>query len=980
MTPHQFVTKWRDAALKERAAAQEHFLDLCRLVGHPTPAEADPTGQSFAFEAGVSKTGGGQGFADVWKRSYFAWEYKGKHANLDKAYQQLLQYHESLDNPPLLVVSDLDRIIIHTKFTNTIKRTYTLTLDDLLTPAGLDTLKAVFYEPTRLQAAKTTAQATAEAAAEFARIAELRRKYGDDPRQIAHFLIRLLFCLFAEDIDLLPKNTFTELITKTRHKPGVFTAQLGQLFAAMATGGWFGSDEIHHFNGGLFDSAAVLALDSDSLDILARVAGLDWSSIEPSVLGTLFERSLDPAKRSQLGAHYTSKDDILLIVEPVLMAPIRRRWAEVQAAAQAKATARDQAKSQPARAKAAAELTRLIFDFSDELKAVRVLDPACGSGNFLYVALKQLLDLWKQVSQLAAELGLPYLTVDRGPSPEQLYGIELNPYAHELAQTTVWIGYIQWLRDNGFGQPAEPILKPLHNIVQMDAILAYDDAGQPVEPAWPPAEVVIGNPPFLGGKRMRSELGDKYVDDLFGFYDKSVSREADLVIYWFERARALIEAGTVKRAGLLATNSIRGGANRKVLERIKETGDIFMAHSDRPWVLDGAAVRVSMVGFDDGAETERALDGQPVNAINPDLTSAVDLSKAQRLIENANLSFMGVTPAGPFDVPGELARQWLNAPLNPNNRPNSDVMCPYYNGKDLTGRLRDVWIVDFKEMGEEQASLYELPFEYAAQTVKPMRDRSRIADEPFWQFTRSRPAMRDALRPLSRYIGTSMVSKHHFFSWIPVEVLPANLIIVIARDDDYFFGVLHSKLHELWALRQGTSLEDRPRYTPTTTFETYPFPWPPGAEPANSPLVQAIAQAAKELVEKRDRWLNPPGADDAELKKRTLTNLYNQRPTWLDLAHRRLDEAVFAAYGWPPTLTDDEILARLLALNLARASTPPALRATSPVKGRCKPTNSPPTPPPAKGGPGGVGAGGQPTFPEADSFREGLTIRKFVYF
>jgi type II restriction/modification system DNA methylase subunit YeeA len=961
MTPQQFALKWRHVQLKERSAAQEHFIDLCQLLGHPTPAQADPTGQSFTFEAGVAKQKGGQGFADVWKRGCFAWEYKGKHADLDKAYQQLLQYREALENPPLLVVSDIDTIVIHTNFTNSIKRTYTLTLDDLLTPAGLDTLKAVFIDPARLQAAKTAEQATAEAAREFARLAELRRKYGDDPRQIAHFLIRLLFCLFAEDIDLLPKNLFTTLITRTRHRPNsprplgegpgvranpapgsAFTAQLGQLFTAMSTGGWFGEHDIRHFDGGLFDNAAVLDLDSDSLDILARVSGLDWSSIEPSVLGTLFERSLDPAKRSQLGAHYTSKDDILLIVEPVLMAPLRRRWAQVQAEAAAKAAARDAAKSQPARAKAAAELTRLIFDFSDELKAVRVLDPASGSGNFLYVALKQLLDLWKQLSQLAAELGLPYLTVDRGPSPEQLYGIELNPYAHELAQTTVWIGYIQWLRDNGFGQPAEPILKPLHNIMQMDAILAWDDDGQPVEPEWPPAEVIIGNPPFLGDKKMRTELGDKYVDDLRGLYD--IPGQSDLVCYWFEKARKLIETNKLQRAGLLATQGIRGGANRVVLERIKQTGDIFWAQGDRDWILGGATVHVSMVGFDKGDEAEKFLNGVPVEKINADLSSQADLVSAKTLAENQGLSFIGTQKNGPFDLTAEQARQMLASGGNPNGKPNSDVIKPWINALDVTQRPRNMWIIDFGvDMPIEEAALYEKPFEYIRQNVKPQRDNVRRKNhrEKWWLFGETRRGMRNAISNLSRYIATPMVSKHRIFAKVSVQVIPENLLVVIAREDDYFFGVLHSKPHELWSRAQGTQLreaESGQRYTPSTTFETYPFPWPPGEEPTDSPPVQAIAQAAKELVEKRDHWLNPPVETQpvetrciaSLLKKRTLTNLYNQRPTWLDIAHRKLDEAVFAAYGWPPTLTDDELLARLLELNLARASTPPALRATSP--------------------------------------------------
>jgi hypothetical protein len=376
----------------------------------------------------------------------------------------------------------------------------------------------------------------------------------------------------------------------------------------------------------------------------------------------------------------------------------------------------------------------------------------------------------------------------------------------------------------------------------------------------------------------------------------------------------------------LATQGIRGGANRKVLERIKETGDIFWAQSDRDWILEGATVHVSMIGFDGREETERTLDDQKVAAINPDLTSAIDLTSAKPLPENENLSFMGVTPAGPFDVPGDLARQWLSVTNNPNGRPNSDVVRPYYNGTDLTQRPRDVWIVDFGvDMPLEEAALYELPFEYVRTNVYPVRSKNNRASyrERWWLLAEARSGMRAALRPLNRYIGTSMVAKHRFFCWIPPHVLPANLVIIIARDDDYLFGVLHSKPHLLWARRKGTQLreaESGSRYTPTTCFETFPFPWPPGQEPKDDPRVEAIAHAARELIEKRDRWLNPEGATENELKKRTLTNLYNQRPTWLELAHRKLDEAVLDAYGWPHDVSDEEILARLLALNLDRAA------------------------------------------------------------
>ncbi len=925
-----FVAKWQRSTLTERSAAQQHFLDLCAVLDEPTPAMADPDGSFYTFEKGARKTAGGGGWADVWKRSYVGWEYKGKRKDLAAAYQQLLQYREDLENPPLLVVCDLNRFEVHTNFTGTAKHVYAFDLADLQrnepTPTcalpPLDVLRAVFARPDLLRPNRTTASVTEDAAREFAALAESLRRRGEDPEATAHFLMRLLFCLFAEDIGLLPARLFTTLIERTRTRPPDFAARLGLLFAAMATGGSFGADDIAHFNGGLFTDAAVLALSGDDLATLARAAALDWASIEPAIFGTLFERSLDPTKRSQLGAHYTSRDDILLIVEPVLMAPLRRRWAAVQEEARELIGKRDAA-SGGARTRQQQALGRLLLAFTDEIAAVRVLDPACGSGNFLYVALKRLLDLWKEVSTFAAANGAAGLLPD-AVGPQQLLGIEVNVYAHELASVVVWIGYIQWLHDNGFGIPEDPILKPLHNIRRMDALLTDDAASQPVEPEWPAADAIIGNPPFLGGSKLRRELGDAYAERVWALYEGRVAGGADLVCYWFERARAQIERGDARRAGLLATNSIRGGANRRVLDRIKVSGDIFMAWGDRPWVLDGAAVRVSMVGFDGGHERERILDGRDVAAINADLSAHVDVRDAPALRENAGLCFRSDEKGGPFDITAEIARPMLDAPLNPNGRSNGDVVRPYVNGLDVTRRPRGMWVIDFGvDMPLEEAALYEQPFAYVQRTVKPARDAVRNDRERayWWLHRRPAPDMRRAVARLARFVATPAVAKHRIFVWCNGTTIPDHQLYVFARADDYFLGMLQARPHELWTLRTCTWLGvgNDPRYTPTTTFETFPFPWAPGTESADDPRVAAIAAAARVLVEQRDRWLNPEGATDADLKARTLTALYNARPTWLDLAHRRLDDAVLDAYGWPCDLGDEDILSHLLALNLERA-------------------------------------------------------------
>ncbi|HMA36739.1 MAG TPA: DNA methyltransferase [Chloroflexia bacterium] len=929
LTLPDFIARWQASTRTEKSAAQEHFLDLCAVLGQPTPAQADATGAWYTFEKGVAKTGGGQGFADVWMRGRFAWEYKGPGKDLAAAYQQLLQYREDLENPPLLVVCDLQRFEVHTNFTGTAKRVYRFTLADLAHPTPtptsalppLDVLRALFTDPARLRPAQTTADVTEAAAREFAELAASLRAAGAAPQAAAHFLMRLLFCLFAEDIGLLPPRLFGELVETNRTRPLRFKIRLEALFAAMATGGDYGNAEIRHFDGGLFDDNTVLDLGEPDLSILARAAALDWASVEPAIFGTLFERSLDPTKRSQLGAHYTSREDILLVIEPVLMAPLRRRWAAVQTAAEALVGGRGAASGGAARTRQQV-LARLLMDCAAEIAAVRVLDPACGSGNFLYVALKQLLDLEKEVVTYAAthQVGAFFPQVH----PQQLYGIEINPYAHELASVVVWIGYIQWLHDNGFGVPPAPILRALPNIARQDAILAHDAEGRPVEPAWPAADVIIGNPPFLGDKKMRRELGDQYVDTLRTLYRDRVPGGADLVTYWFERARAQIASGQAQRAGLLATNSITGGANRTVLERIKQSGDIFLGWRDRPWILDGAAVRVALVGFDNSSETARSLDGVAVTTISADLYGDIDLTQAQRLKENGGIAFIGDMKKGKFDISGPLAQQMLQAPLNPNGRPNRDVVRPWINGLDITRRPQGMWIIDFGiAMPEAEAALYEIPYEYVRQHVKPERDQVRnpLERAHWWLHGRPAPDLRAALQELTRYIATPRLAKHRLFVYMDAAILPDGQVVIIARDSDYWLGMLHSRIHEMWTLRMCTWLGvgNDPRYTPTTTFETFPFPWPPGQEPAGDPRVEAIAAAARDLVAKRDAWLNPPGAPAADLALRTLTHLYNQRPTWLAQAHQRLDAAVLAAYGWPATLADAAILAQLLALNQARA-------------------------------------------------------------
>ncbi len=959
----EFAAKWRDNARRERASSQEHFIDLCRLLGVQTPNEADAKGEWYTFEAGAERLStGGQGWADVWKRGHFGWEYKGDHADLAAAYRQLLDYREDLENPPALVVSDMDRIEVHTNFTNTRPLVYEITLDDLATGGdqsaeALRILRAVMLEPEQLRPRQTPDEVTQAAASRFADLARSMQERGYEPESVAHFLNRVLFCLFAEDVGLLPRRLMTDLIESRKDEPAEFTNGLADLLHLMSdreAGRFFGTQRIDWFNGGLFDDDSVLPFTREELRTVADASNLDWSQVEPAILGTLFERGFDPDKRGQLGAHYTDREKILMVVDPVVMTPLRREFAAMQE--RVEGLMKDRDPSPPTReGRRRANLPKWEQNaeaawraFLDRLRDVRVLDPACGSGNFLYVTLRLLKDLEQEAIRWGAER-LRITGEFPRVAPHNVLGIEINPYAKELAGVAIWIGHIQWMLDHGYGYPRDPVLQPLDNIELRDAILAYDEEGNPIPAEWPQAEFIVGNPPFLGTKYMRDKLTDPYVDDLFIAWDGEVARGSDLVCYWHEQARRSVWAGTTRRAGLLATNSIRGGANRRVLVKIKRTGDIFLAWSDERWPQEGDAdVGISIVAQDDGSEIDRLLDDEPVVAINSDLTAGTDLTQAVSLAENTAVCFQGDIKGGDFDVEGNLAREMLREPSNVNGRTNADVVVPWVNGRDVTQRSRGMFIIDFgTEMNVEEAADYERPFSYVEDQMfeKRRQNREERTGKLWWRHQRPRPRMRARLAPVRRFIVTPSLAKHRLFVWMSEPTLPDHQLFVFARDDDYAFGVLHSRPHELWSFRTGTSLEDRPRYTPKTTFLPFPFPWP--LNTPNEALTQeqrqhrdAIGAAAKELDEKRKLWLNPPEwvreepdvipslpmrlipvSDEAakQLKKRTLTNLYNERPTWLANLHQTLDAAVFAAYGWPDDITNEQMLERLLALNLRRA-------------------------------------------------------------
>ncbi len=985
MTPEKFISTWTKNDLTERGGAQPFVEDLCSLLQLDKPRSS----ADFCYEKGAVKDSGKQGWADVWKRDCFGWENKKPKRDLKAALAQLREYSGNLGNPPLLVVCDRERIEIHTAFRGYPDEPRTILLQDMGDPKNQQILRWVFTNPDKLKPLKSDAAITSEAAGQFSKLAKAMRDRGIAPQQVAHFLTQCIFCMFAEDEGLLNASPtddihiFTNILKAAQADSAKAGNRIKALFTAMQKkGGQYGNDDIAWFNGGLFKTIAVpVLIDSDLAILFTAADSLDWRAIDPTIFGTLFERGLDPTNRAQLGAHYTDVATINKLIEPLVTRPLTAEWQAAKAEIADLLAKADSIKTAAIKKQHRKTAANIYHSYLERLRNFRVLDAACGSGNFLYLALHALKDL-EHIAQLDAEaFGFGrQLTIETGT--DNILGFEINEYAAELARITVWIGDIQWCQRNGRPIDKNPILSNLDGIQHCDALLNADGT----ETEWPVADVIVGNPPFLGDKMMRGELGDSYVTTLRNRYKGRVPGGADLVCYWFDKARQQIEQGKTKAAGLVSTNSVRGGANRTVLDNICQTMPIFEAWSDEDWFDAGTAVRVSLVCFGNTRLDTIRLVGEPVALIHADLTAGngeenTDITKVKILSENGGTSFIGTQKSGNFDLPGETARQWLNQP-NLNGKSNNEVVRPWTNGMDITRRPSDTWIVDFGvNMSEQDASFYEMPFEYISRQVRALllekqskwlkekKDTKHLDKQiTTWHLLWcARAEMRTAFDGLSRFIGTPRVAKHRLFVWLDVSILPDCQIVAIARTDDTTFGILHSRFHELWSLGLGTSLEDRPRYTPTTCFETFPFP--SGLSPADTkpkieidnrtvgyeptpaiitntaqqPHALAIAQAAFKLNQLRENWLNPPEwvdwvitpeeekagfpkrpiakpGHEAELKRRTLTNLYNAKPAWLINVHQTLDKTVAKAYGWDDytqEMTDAEILQRLLKLNLA---------------------------------------------------------------
>ena len=924
-----FIARWEASGAAERANYGLFFSELCDLleVPRPEPTREDDADNAYVFERRVPlvREGGEStvGRIDLYRRGCFVAEAKqgssavqetplfgaapapsrrgtarrgttGWDEAMQRAKNQAERYARALPaeegRPPFLMVVDIGHAIeLYSEFSRTggdyvpfpDPQNHRILLEDLRDEEKRERLRKVWTEPLSLDPAKRSAKVTREIADRLARLAKSLEAAAHPPDEVASFLMRVLFTMFAEDVGLLPKNAFRNLLESIRGDAAHFREIIEPLWETMNRGGYSRDlrREVLRFNGGLFADPSALPVTEDQLALLIEAAKADWREVEPTIFGTLLERALDPRERHKLGAHYTPRAYVERLVIPTVVAPLRSDWKGVQAAA---ATHLLKGNERAA--------LKELRTFHQRLCSLRILDPACGSGNFLYVTLEHLKRLEGEVLEAIADLsgneqiGLEMQGVT--VSPEQFLGLEVNPRAAKIAELVLWIGYLQWhFRTRGDALPPEPVIRDFKNIACRDAVLAYsgvevatDDEGQPItrwdgqtfkrhpvtgeevpdesarveelryleprEAEWPEADFVVGNPPFIGNWRMRSALGDGYTEALRKTY-KTVPETSDFVMYWWHKAADLAREGEVQRFGFITTNSLKQTFNRKVLQHhmtAKPPLSLRCAVPDHPWVdaADGAAVRVAMTvagaGEGEGVlervvseretgelEHEVVLEAKQ-GVIYPDLTIGADVSGAVALKANKDVSNPGVKLHGSgFIVTKEEA---TTLGLGEVEGLEEHIRL-YRNGRDLTQTSRDVMVIDlFGLTADEVRKAYPAVYQHVIHTVKPERDtnKRKTRRENWWIFGEPNPKLRSQLAGLNRYIATVETAKHRFFVFLDRSILPDNMLVNIALEDAYFLGVLSSRVHVAWALAAGGTLEDRPRYNKTRCFDPFPFP------------------------------------------------------------------------------------------------------------------------------------------------------------
>ncbi len=920
-----------------------------------------------------------------------------------KAYVQARDYVRALPTdepaPPFLLVVDIGHVIevradfsltgrAHQPFPDPL--TYRIRLEQLREEKIRERLKQIWTEPQSLDPSKRSAEVTREVAKHLAELAKsFEKKHA--PKVVAEFLTRCLFCMFAEDVGLLPndqgKPGFSALLNSLPANGDGFETMLRTLFAEMNEGR---SKEISvilrrkllRFNGGLFADNTVLPVNGTQLGILKAAAALDWKHVEPAIFGTLLERALGgEGERHKLGAHFTPRSYVERLVLPTVIEPLRAEWENVRAAA-----------VQLGKRGEIDKARKTINDFHRRLCDLKVLDPACGSGNFLYVTLENLKRLEGEVLDFAGQFGESFkleMGTEHTVDPHQFLGLEINPRAASIAEMVLWIGYLQWhFRTRGQTMPAEPVLKNFKNIQCRDAVLEYDGEPQPARDeagnvktvwdrrsmkrdlvtgrdvpdetkrvplltyknprpaAWPQTDFIVGNPPFIGTRKLREDLGDGYAETLRAAYP-DVPESADFVLYWWHKAAELVRTGKAPRFGLITTNSLRQTFARRVVQHhlsAKPPLSLVFAIPDHPWVdtTDGAAVRIAMtVGvpseqigelLEVKTETEQADGSAKVSfdtrrgKISADLTTESKVASAIPLRANEGLIHMGVKLHGMGFVVSRDEAKGLGLGKVPELRQH---IREYRNGKDITDTPRDALVIDLYGLSEKEVrEKFPAAFQRILTLVKPERDQNKRASyrDNWWIFAEPRSVMRDALNNLRRYVCTTETAKHRVFSFLPAEILPDQKLRIVACDDAFILGVLSSRIHLAWASANASTLEDRPVYVNTTCFEPFPFPLCGEGEQARiRELAEALDAHRKQAQAKHGVTLT--GLYNVLEKIRAGQSLTEKEKfihdrglvSTLKSLHDDLDAAVSAAYGWPKDLTDAEILERLVALNAERA-------------------------------------------------------------
>ncbi|MAE92067.1 MAG: SAM-dependent methyltransferase [Pelagibaca sp.] len=796
-----FIARWKNCSGTERANYQLFLMELVQLLGLPKadPASEDTRDNAYVFERRVimKKADGTQtnGFIDLYKRGSFVLEAKQSSLNMDSsrwdkamlaAHNQADQYVRALPadegRPPFIIVTDVGRNIeLYSEFSRS-GATYTpypdanshrINIDDLRKPEIQQRLRQVWQQPLSLDPSRLSARVTRDIADKLAKLAKSLEASGYGAQLVADFMMRALFTMFAEDVGLLPHRSFTELLERLQNKPETFAPMLENLWQTMNSGGFSPILEstILKFNGGMFATATAIPLDRDQMALLLQAAEADWRYVEPAIFGTLLERALNPRERHKLGAHYTPRAYVERLVLPTVIEPLREEWQEVQTAALAY-------EKQGKHKEAVAE----VRNFHKHLCDVRVLDPACGSGNFLYVTLEHMKRLEGEVLNLLHDLGetqglleLQGITVD----PHQFLGLEINPRAARIAEMVLWIGYLQWhYRTHGKVNPPEPVLRDFHNIENRDALITYDeqqvitdDAGipqtrwdghtykpspitsepipdesaqveqyrylNPKKAEWPDAEYIVGNPPFIGASTMRRALGDGYVDAVRKTW-KELPESADFVMHWWHIAAEKVRAKQAKQFGFITTNSIKQTFNRRVMQAQMEAKNplaLAFAIPDHPWVdsADGAAVRIAMtVGNADAGEGRLLQVRDEKSADNAQDEIEVNLSEKRGVLFSDLRSGANVTSSLQLFSNSSLAFRGVTLMGNGFVLPSDDpliaieggkVIKPLCNGKDITASSRELWAIDLFGLTENYVrDNYPGIYQRLLNTVKPERD------------------------------------------------------------------------------------------------------------------------------------------------------------------------------------------------------------------------------------------------------------------